>query len=190
MNNTTTTTTIISAAQHQLLAQRDTASTSSATTEDSQSLSLYQFQTGHSVRSFKTANGEPWFIAADICGILGVKNTSDAVSRLDREEKGLVLNDTKGGTQSLLTVNESGLYALILSSRKLAAKPFLKWFTSVVLPSIRQNGGYINGQETLAPSGLNQMLEAITKLHEVVSEARLEIRGDRVARSKASRLMR
>lgn len=65
-----------------------------------------------------TLEGEPWFVAADVCRALGLGNSSMAVSKLDEDEKGISLIDTLGGEQKLGIVNESGLYALVLSSRK------------------------------------------------------------------------
>lgn len=81
-------------------------------------------------------DGEPWFIAADVCKILELSDVSKAVSRLDADEKGTNLIPTRGGNQNVLVVNESGLYALTMTSRKPEAKRFRKWVTSEVLPSV------------------------------------------------------
>ena len=78
--------------------------------------------------------GEPWFVAADVCRALGLGNSSMAVSKLDEDEKGISLIDTLGGEQKLGIVNESGLYALVLSSRKPEAKAFKRWITHEVIP--------------------------------------------------------
>nr|DAN44370.1 MAG TPA: repressor domain protein [Caudoviricetes sp.] len=88
-------------------------------------------------------DGEPWFIAADVCRALDVKNGRDAVSRLDNDEKGVALTDTLGGKQEMAAVSEAGLYALVLSSRKPEAKAFKRWVTHEVLPSIRKHGAYM-----------------------------------------------
>lgn len=85
-------------------------------------------------------NGEPWFVAADVCRALEIKNSRDALTRLDDDEKGVALTDTLGGTQEVSTVNEPGLYSLVLSSKLDSAKQFRKWVTSEVLPSIRKYG--------------------------------------------------
>ena len=82
--------------------------------------------------------GEPWFVAADVCRALGLGNSSMAVSKLDEDEKGISLIDTLGGEQKLGIVNESGLYALVLGSRKPEAKAFKRWITHEV---IRKTGG-------------------------------------------------
>ena len=87
-------------------------------------------------------NGDPWFVAKDVCEILELGNTSQAVSYLDDDEKGISINDTPSGRQEMLIVSESGLYSLIFRSRKDEAKNFRRWVTHEVLPSIRKTGGY------------------------------------------------
>ena len=108
-------------------------------------LSLFDFES-HEVRTVMVAK-EPWFVAADVCKVLGLPNVSMAVSRLDEDEKaGINISDTSsnGVTQvrEVLTVSESGLYSLTFTSRKEDAKRFKKWVTSEVLPSIRKTGKY------------------------------------------------
>lgn len=95
-------------------------------------------------------DGDPWFVAADICRALDLQNTAMAMSRLDDDEKGVSLTDTPGGTQTLSLVNEPGLYSLVLGSRKPEAKAFKRWITHEVIPSIRKTGGYIQGQEQMS----------------------------------------
>jgi prophage antirepressor-like protein len=87
-------------------------------------------------------DGEPWFVAADIARVLEIGRTDDAVRRLDDDEKGTDIIRTPGGDQEMTIINESGLYSLILTSRKPAAKRFKKWVTAEVIPSIRKTGGY------------------------------------------------
>lgn len=87
-------------------------------------------------------DGQPWFVAADVCQALAVRNNRDALSRLDEDEKGVATTDTLGGTQAVGIINESGLYSLILTSRKAEAKRFKKWVTAEVLPAIRKHGRY------------------------------------------------
>ena len=88
-------------------------------------------------------NDEPWFVAKDICKCLGLDNNRHAVSKLDDDEKGVMVCDTPGGKQNLAAVNESGLYNLIFASRKPEARAFRKWVTGEVLPAIRRTGGYM-----------------------------------------------
>lgn len=89
-------------------------------------------------------DGEPWFVAADVCKALLIVNSRDALTRIDDDEKGVVSTDTLGGRQEVTIVNEPGLYALILSSRKPEAKAFKRWITHEVIPAIRKHGAYIS----------------------------------------------
>ncbi len=83
---------------------------------------------------------EPWFVAADVCAALGCN--TEQTRRLDDDEKGLHTVQTPGGDQQVTIINESGLYSLILTSRKPEAKKFKRWVTSEVLPAIRKTGRY------------------------------------------------
>lgn len=95
----------------------------------------------HAVRTVER-DGQVWFIAADVCAVLSIKNPRDSVRHLDDDEKGVVSTDTLGGQQQMTIVNESGLYALVLRSRKPEARRFAKWVTAEVLPAIRKTGSY------------------------------------------------
>lgn len=104
------------------------------------SLSVFSFES-RNVRIVLIDN-EPWFVAKDVCSILEIKNVSDALARLDVDERStIVLNDSSPNPY-ISIISESGMYALILSSRKPEAKPFRKWVTSEVLPQIRKTGSY------------------------------------------------
>lgn len=98
-----------------------------------------------------TVEGEPWFVAKDVCDALGISKYRDAVSRLDDDERGSVLVDTLGGAQETSTVSEPGLYKLIMRSRKPEAKAFQRWVTHEVLPAIRKTGGYIAAKHDETP---------------------------------------
>lgn len=89
---------------------------------------------------------EPWFVASDICKALDIANTTQAVQRLDDDEKSMLNIGLSGGATNC--VNEYGLYNLILASRKKEAKEFKRWITHEVIPQIRQTGGY---QKKLSP---------------------------------------
>ena len=89
---------------------------------------------------------EPWFVANDVCAALGLDNSRMATDRLDDDEKGVSSIDTPGGAQAMTVISESGLYSLVLASRKPEAKPFKKWVTSEVLPAIRKSGRYEVGE--------------------------------------------
>lgn len=120
------------------------------------------------VRALKL-KGEPWFVAADVCRALGLGNSSDAIRKLDADEKdGVDLTDPIGRKQNTAIISEPGLYALVLSSRKPEAKAFKRWITHEVIPSIRKTGGYIAGQETMDDDQLlaNALLVAQRKIAE------------------------
>lgn len=95
----------------------------------------------HDVRVLNV-DGDPWFVLTDICRVLEHSNPTAAAAALDEDEKGLRIVETPGGSQRLTTVSESGMYALIMRSNKPQAKPFRRWVTSEVLPSIRRTGTY------------------------------------------------
>lgn len=115
-----------------------------------------------------TLEGEPWFVAADVCRALGLGNSSKAVMPLDDDEKGITNSNTLGGEQKMVIVSEPGLYSLIVRSRKPEAKAFKRWITHEVIPSIRKTGGYIAGQETMDDDQLlaNALMVAQRKIAE------------------------
>ncbi|WP_114094502.1 BRO-N domain-containing protein [Thalassospira xiamenensis] len=110
----------------------------------------FQFE-GNDVRTMRIM-GAIWFVLVDVCKVLEIRNPSDAVKRLDDDEKA-TLDNTEGqagkGAQEYRIINESGLYSLVLTSRKAAAKRFKKWVTAEVLPTLRATGRYE------MPGGLN-----------------------------------
>lgn len=87
-------------------------------------------------------DAEAWFVIADIAAALGYRDTNEAARILDDDEKGTQIVRTLGGKQKMLVCSESGLYALILRSRKQEARRFRKWVTGEVLPAIRKTGQY------------------------------------------------
>lgn len=103
---------------------------------------------GASLRTLTDEAGEPWFVAKDVCDILGHSNVSMALDRLDDDERAKFNLGRQGETN---IVNEAGLYVLVLSSRKPEAHEFQRWVTHEVLPSIRKHGGYMAGQERMTP---------------------------------------
>lgn len=114
-------------------------------------------------------NGEPWFVLKDVCGVLGLSNHKVTAQRLDRDEVSQTyLTDSIGRKQETTVINESGLYSVILRSDKPEAKPFRKWVTSEVLPSIRKNGGYIAGQEQMTLEEL--MAKALLVANKTLAE--------------------
>lgn len=97
------------------------------------------------LRTLTDEAGEPWFVAKDVCDILEISNPSDALKRLDDDERSRFNLGRQGETN---IVNEAGLYALVLGSRKPEAHEFKRWVTHEVLPQIRRTGGYIPASET------------------------------------------
>lgn len=111
-------------------------------------------------------DGDPWWVAKDVCDVFGETNRNRAMQYLDDEEKGYTQMDTPGGSQQIAIVNESGLYSLLFAMQPTKArgvsqeyieertanlKRFKKWVTGEVLPSIRKNGGYALSPEPLSP---------------------------------------
>ncbi|HHL0972256.1 TPA: phage antirepressor KilAC domain-containing protein [Bacillus cereus] len=119
-----------------------------------------------------------WFVAKDVCDVLGINKQRDAYSRLDEDERGSVLVDTLGGQQNMNAINESGLYSLILRSRKPQAKAFKKWVTSEVLPSIRKHGAY------MTPNTINALLQDPDLIIGLASQLKQEQQARQVAEHK------
>jgi len=117
-------------------------------------------------------DGEPWFVAKDVCDILELGNSRDAVSSLDADEKDVGIADTPGGKQTMSLVNESGLYSLIFRSRKDEAKKFRRWVTHDVLPSIRKTGGYSVSTDPafLNDKNLHHLAEILKSAAEIAKE--------------------
>ena len=99
-------------------------------------------------------NDEPMFCLSDICKSLGLSQPSKVKERLNEKGVRIIPTLTSGGEQNLLYINEPNLYKAIFQSRKESAERFTEWVASEVLPSIRKNGGYIVGQETLSDEEL------------------------------------
>ena len=123
----------------------------------------------HQVRTV-LIDDQPWFVAADVCQALAIRNNRDAIARLDDDERGVATTDTPSGQQDMGVINESGLYSLILTSRKAEAKRFKKWVTAEVLPAIRKHGRYEDNEgkmntligQTIGTDGFH-MLGAVVK---------------------------
>lgn len=118
-------------------------------------LAEYQFPvTGQTIRTL-LRDGEPWFIAADVCAAIGIINVGSALMRLDEDERDSVrLADGTPGNPTKGIVNEAGLYSLILRSDKPEAKKFKRWITHEVLPSIRRTGSYAIATRVPTPAEL------------------------------------
>lgn len=119
---------------------------------------------GAALRTLTDEAGEPWFVAKDVCDILEISNPSDALKRLDDDERSRFNLGRQGETN---IVNEAGLYSLVLGSRKPEAHEFKRWVTHEVLPSIRKHGAYMT-QQTLdkALNSPDFLIQLATKLKE------------------------
>lgn len=108
-------------------------------------------------------NGEAWFIASEVAAMLGYRDSYNMTRILDNDEKGTHNVSTLGGNQDVSVINESGFYHAAFKSRKPEVKPFRKWVTSEVLPTIRKTGGYQIGQKTTTDdrTGLRQAVAAL-----------------------------
>ena len=119
------------------------------------------------VRTMVNEKGEPFFVGSDVAKALGYKNSRDALNKhVDTEDKGVAKRDTLGGTQQMMIINESGLYALVLSSKLPQAKAFKRWITNEVLPQIRQTGGYLPTRNARTGEMLtdSEMVEVANKI--------------------------
>jgi hypothetical protein len=117
------------------------------------SLQLAPFQFDQQdVRVVQDPNGEIFFVASDICQVLGIVKPENAYGRLDDDERMFRTVGTPGGPQAMVVLNVSGMHSLILSSRKPKAKAFKRWVTHEVLPSIRRTGAYSKSATAPLPS--------------------------------------
>lgn len=116
------------------------------------------------LRTLTDKNGDPWFVAKDVCDILEISNPSDALKRLEYDERSRFNLGRQGETN---IINEAGLYSLVLGSRKPEAREFKRWVTHEVLPSIRKHGAYMT-QQTLdkALTSPDFLIQLATKLKE------------------------
>ena len=125
----------------------------------------------NNVRVVMGDDGEPLFVIADVCQALTIDNHRNVIARLDDDEKGVRSMDTPGGRQDLAVINESGLYSLILTSRKPEAKRFKRWVTHEVLPSIRKTGTYaVRGSVAALPAPTQDRVTALLLIGEAVAK--------------------
>lgn len=109
-------------------------------------------------------DGEIWFVASQVCKVLDIKNVSDAIGRLDDDEKLTSVLPIAGQNRNVNMINESGLYALIFRSRKESAQQFRKWITKEVIPSIRNKGYYGKIDRTQLPNFITRYKDNFHKL--------------------------
>ena len=130
--------------------------------ESMRELSIFDYK-GKQVRTIQK-DGETWWVLKDVCAVLGISDVRRVAERLDVDEWSQTpVSDRLGRSQDTYIINESGLYNVILRSDKAEAKPFRKWVTGEVLPSIRKTGGYGRQDEALL-----KLTEHVGKLTEMV----------------------
>lgn len=124
-------------------------------------------------------DGEPWFVAKDVCDVLGLTNPSESLRSLDDDEKNTIriTEGIRRGNPEVNIISESGLYKLVMRSRKPAARRFVKWVTSEILPSIRRNGAYVHA-EAKYEDVLRAVLEAQDRQTAPIVQQNLEMKGE------------
>jgi anti-repressor protein len=139
-------------------------------------IQLYTFpDTGQPVRTV-ALDGEPWWVAKDVCDAVGITKYRDAVAQLDDDERVSTAVDTPGGPQVMTVVSEPGIYALMLISRSPLVKPFRRWLAHEVLPSIRRTGSYsatATGTPLRVEVTVNALAELAHREHVVPAAARI-----------------
>lgn len=117
---------------------------------------------GKTVRILTDDKGNPWWLAADVCKVLGILNAPHAVNGLKNDEKNtIVINDSIPGNPKKIIINEPGLYRLLLRSTKKRAAKFQRWVFHDVLPEIRKTGSYSIEKQPKLPQDYEQALEAL-----------------------------
>ena len=127
--------------------------------------------------------GEPWFVAVDVCKALEISDTGKATSRLDEDELTRIKIGSGGQSREVIAVNEPGVYALVLGSRKPSAKAFKRWITHEVIPSIRKHGAYMTTDTVERmlqdPAWSIRLLQEIQSEREKSAQLALKIEEDR-----------
>lgn len=124
------------------------------------------------LRVYEDEEGTAWFIATDVARILGHHNAADAIRGVDEDEKGMKIVHTLKGEQKLSTISEAGLVTVLMRARVEAAKPFRRWITHEVLPSIRKTGSYSLPGATSAPNAGDPALVRAAGLADIISRFR------------------
>ncbi|WP_263080089.1 Bro-N domain-containing protein [Endozoicomonas sp. Mp262] len=142
-------------------------------------LTVFNHEQFGNIRTLSDEEGNTWFVAKDVTDALGFRDAHNGIRGLDQDEKGTHIMSTPYGEQEVRIINESGLYACILKSRKPEAKKFKRWVTHDVLPGLRKNGYYGLSEGTPSRSTLHnpepvhpaKALEAVTDYFKVTTES-------------------
>lgn len=143
--------------------------------EDS-SIQLFSNPQFGEIRAMRDEEGEPWFVAKDICNALGYTNNRKAIAdHVEEEDKrdGVTIRDSIGRDQQATAINESGVYALVFGSKLEGAKAFKRWVTHDVLPAIRRTGGYMVAREDETPDQI--MARAVLIAQDTIERQKRQI---------------
>lgn len=143
-------------------------------------LQLFQ-KDGFKVRVIER-DGEPWFVAKDVCEILEIEKHRDAISRLSGSMRGSVVVDTLGGRQEMAAISEAGVYKLVFTSRKPEAEKFTDWLATEVIPAIRKHGGY------LTPAKIEEVLSDPDTIIKLATDLKIE-RQKRIEAEKTNAIL-
>lgn len=155
---------------------KNNSSTSSTTTTAAPEVTVFKNLVHPEFGELRTVeiSGEPWFVGKDVATALGYSDTFGALKKhVDAADKQNCQNDSFDTPRGMTIINESGLYALILSSKLPSAKEFKHWVTSEVLPSIRKNGAYIRNQENMTPAEI--VARGLIAAQKIIEEREKEI---------------
>lgn len=131
----------------------------------------------HEVRTV-IRDGEPWFVASDVCTVLELSNPSEALKRLDDDERTLISIEGASNGLPVNAVSESGLYSLVIGSRKQEAKAFKRWITHEVIPSIRKTGSY-SVEPSLNIDKLDPQMQVIYRMVQSMATTQIELKEAR-----------
>lgn len=150
---------------------------------NSAALQTFTFAGTHKIRTV-TEDGQVKFVMHDICNALGLTNPTEAAKGLAEDERGLSITETADGKRTVVTITESGLYALVFKSRKTEAQQFRKWVTAEVLPTLRQTGTYTVPQPATQfdlPKTFSEALRLLADTHDQAEALKLTVAAQQPA---------
>lgn len=151
---------------------------------DTSSLHTFTFAGSHKIRTV-IEDGQVKFVMHDICNALGLTNPTEAAKGLAEDERGLSITETADGKRTVVTITESGLYALVFKSRKPEAQTFRKWVTGEVLPALRRTGTYSVATppppQFDLPKTFSEALRLLADTHEQAEALKLQVEEQRPA---------
>lgn len=151
----------------------------------------FQFEEDVNVRVITSLEHDStWFYATDVCNALDIANTSQAMDNLDEDEKKMIKTDFDLQRRDIWVISESGLYALVLQSRKPAAKAFRKWVTSVVLPEIRMSGKFTTEKKKERNLQLQNLAKSIDRIDMEIENHKRSIRSLNSQKDRMQKEMR